>query len=156
LVQPDWLVCVHEAGHIVAAHLRGGNIKSVSVEPRGETLGEVYAEFQPNDWRSLTIFYMSGFWAQHHIYGTRYPWTYARFDQAAWERTLREHSATRGAEQRCFRAAEAIVLDHEALILDIAKALQQGQDKDQICHFLSQVYPKGTYGKYKPGAQRRH
>jgi hypothetical protein len=156
LAQPDWLVCAHEAGHIAAAFLRGGTITAVSVEPNDERLGEVVAEFYPKDWRSVTVYCMAGFWAQHHIAECHYPWDYARIDKILWEEILRENRATKGAEQRCFRTAEELVLDNRELILAVAKALQQGQDKDWICRFLLDTYPKESNGRYKARARRRH
>jgi hypothetical protein len=147
---------VHEAGHAVAAMVRGGEIKSIHVDPKGDILGEVYAEFRHRDWRSLTIFLMAGFWAQHHIADCRYPWGYSAIDQQLWTQTLRANGASKGAEQRCFQSARQIVLDYEAMIVAVAQSLQAGHEKDHVCTLISEMMARDYHGKHKTGARRRH
>lgn len=127
---PNWLVCVHEAGHAVVAHAMCGWVTDIYACPYGGIAGS--CAVQVSSWKELVVFAMAGFWAQHHIADCKYPWSYASLDKVLWQAHLKENKATEETELALWKLSEHLVKRHRRLILRVAKQIKGRANQVQI------------------------
>jgi hypothetical protein len=153
--KPDWIACVHEAGHAVLAHLAGGRITDLWVDRYGEMRGMCCAEFDESNVEGLMLFLMGGFWAQHHIAEYAYPWGPSFIDQHLWTRTMKLHRITKAEKEVLWQQAEQLVLTHRRLIRHTAKRLMRHKNTGEIVQFLRTRPYLEDFNEFDPSALRR-
>jgi hypothetical protein len=126
----------------VIAYLQGARLSEISVRQGCGEGGSVFAYFDDGDWRSLVLFMMAGYWAQHYFVRDPRAWSDSSLDQWEWERILKAWEAPPGTEEALFLLCEKLVLRNRRLILKVAHKLQSGAGVEAIKTYLQHAAPR--------------